>query len=274
MTALPSKLGARRRRRRIFLAVAVPLLILSLFGGLVALSRWSGITISTIEVEGASAVPEEELIASTEGALRGNYLWLFPKGNIFLYPRRVAEQALRREFPTLRSADLSFVNLHTLLLSVEERKLYALWCGMDAPGAASVHTAADQCLFLDEEGFLFPPEADFTGAVYLRYYGGGNSTLGAPILPPEEFKQLLAFVRELPALSLAPVSVALLPEKDVEVHLESGSALLLSRNADYAVTLDNLRSALSSDAFKEQPVHTLEYLDLRFGDRVFFKFKD
>src|SRR3989338_4561341 len=119
MTALPSKLGARRRRRRIFLAVAVPLLILSLFGGLVALSRWSGITISTIEVEGASAVPEEELIASTEWALRGNYLWLFPKGNIFLYPRRVAEQALRREFPTLRSADLSFVNLHTLLFPLK-----------------------------------------------------------------------------------------------------------------------------------------------------------
>lgn len=279
-SGLPSKLKERRRRWRIFLSVFIPVLIAFLVTGAAYLTHWSAVAVSKITVVGASAVSPETLVESVNESLSGNYLGFFSKKNIFLYPGRSIEAALLARFPRLKQADLSIEDFHTLRLSVEERKLYALWCGASAPQNTNVATSslAANCDFLDENGFIFSPAADFTGAVYMHYYGpylssASSSPLGSQFLPAHEFKQLDAFLRALESLSLSVVGAALISDKDAEVLLERNARLLVARSSDYSAALDNLRSALSSDVFEKNSMANLEYLDLRFGDHVFYKFR-
>ena len=279
-SGLPSKLKERRRRLRIFLFISVPVFIVLLVTGAAYLTHWSALAVSKVEVVGASAVSSEALVKSVNEGLSGNHLGFFSKKNIFLYPGRSIEAALLVRFPRLKRADLSIEDFHTLRLAVEERKLYALWCGAETPQNTNVATSslAAGCDFLDENGFIFSPAADFTGSVYMHYYGpylssASSTPLGLQFLPANEFKQLDAFLRALKPLSLSVVGAGLLSDKDVKILLEHNATLLVARSSDYSGALDNLRSALSSDVFEKKSIADLEYLDLRFGDHVFYKFR-
>ena len=77
----------------------------------------------------------------------------------------------------------------------------------------------------------------------------------------------------LKPLSLSVVGAVLISDKDAEILLERNARLLVARSSDYSVALDNLRSALSSDVFEKNSIANLEYLDLRFGGHVFYKFR-
>ncbi len=271
--SLPSKLGERRRKRRIILLLSVPVLLLICIGGVALLSRLSAVTIQSVNVEGASVLSEEELISAVEEKITGNYFLLFPKRNIFLYPRDEIALYLREVFPRLKSAKLSFEDFKTLLLTVEERKPYALWCGVKTTEESGVQ---EQCSFLDETGFVFTKAPEFTGEVYLRYYGPLTAVTpreAGQFLSAAEFERLDAFLAALRPLSLSVTGAELLEEGDVAVYLVGGGRFFIKLSSDYAATVENLELSLASDAFRGKTISELDYLDLRFGNRVFFRFK-
>ena len=60
---------------------------------------------------------------------------------------------------------------------------------------------------------------------------------------------------------------------DAEVVLLSETLLRIGRTQNLTGVLENLEAALESVELKNAPLETLAYLDLRFGDKVSYKFK-
>jgi hypothetical protein len=51
--------------------------------------------------------------------------------------------------------------------------------------------------------------------------------------------------------------------------------LLVQRNADYADVLTNLKTIIESEDFKKAiELERIEYIDLRFGNKIFYKEKE
>lgn len=261
--AFPSKLRARRRRERVVYASLSAVGLLIVLSALAALAYLPQVTIAELNVKGLSTIPEEEVRAAIERELSRKYLFLLPKRNIFLYPRGGIERALLSSFPKLLSARVSFADFDRLEITVEERSPLAVWCT----------SQDDECYFLDRDGFIYAKAPEFSGTVFIKYKGpveGGP--VGGHYLQTQAFRSLSALVTELGKQVGEPVRVSV-EGSDADIRFLRGFSLFLSLEDKPEDSIERLMLALSAQPLKGRDLSSLSYIDLRFGDRVVYKFK-
>ena len=267
---LSPRLARRRRKvliqKAVFLGVATLLLVASA----VWLSHLEAITISKISVAGTSPPTANAVEAFIQHELAGKYWHLFPKANIAFFPRSAVEAAVLDAFPRLSSIELRLGDLDFIQAIVTERSSAALWC------EAAKEEEASDCYYLDQSGVLFEKAPEFEGNVFLRVYGGiskTSHTVGSQVLTPEQFKKLYSFIISLRDLKLAPTAVTIDAERDYTITLQGGMKILVGDNQDVSEVRENLEAILGADEFKDGKLERLEYLDLRFGNKVYLKEK-
>ena len=260
----------RRRKRRGVIAVTILVIFLIMLGGLVWLSHSGFLRITSIEVSGEQTILASNVEDAVQSQLAGSYWHLFAKNNIFLYPKSQINNALPAAMPVIASAEVRAVNFHTISVSIVERQPKALWCGN------TVEASSSNCFLLDQNGVAYAPSADFSGDAYKRYYGAlsGGST-PQQYLTPASFISLGALVDTIaqsqPQDAIASVSVD--QDSDVRVAFSSGFTLLFDLSQSGGDVYQRFELALQSDAFAGRTIADFQYLDLRFGDRLYYKLK-
>ena len=261
-----------RRRRALLVRGGVAFIVVAaLLGGSVWVARLPSLSVSTVAVRGAVTVPVADIERTAREQIAGAYLALFPKSNAALLPRDEVATAILTAFPRIRSVDVARDNLNGLTITVDERTPYALWCGTARPADGGDPTG---CYFLDDSGYIFTSAPDFSGDVFFRYFGSAlEEPINANFLTPGEFAELDLFVRSARDVGVKPVSLAVLDAPDAELHLEGGSKVIFNRQVNLSDVLQNLKSVLESDVFRARGALEFEYIDLRFGNKIFYKFK-
>ena len=67
-----------------------------------------------------------------------------------------------------------------------------------------------------------------------------------------------------------PEGLSVESEKDFSIQLKSGPLILASFAMDAPTIVKNLQTALGEDSLKGK-LPTLKYIDLRFGNRMYYK---
>lgn len=268
----PLSLLVRRRRARAVkmaaLILAVPVIIL--VGGVA--SNFSSINIANVEIEGTSVISEDVLNDEISEELAGRYFGLFSKSNILLYPREKLSAKLQSVFQRIKSVDIHIKNLTTVILSVEERKPAGFWCG----SRGNDPLFSKDCYFLDESGFIFAPAPDFFGTTYLKFYGGvEGDPVGKNFLAPEIFSQVNLFLGKLSELQVKPMEFAVSSDGNYEIFISGGGRIIVNPEKDLAVALENLKILLTQSELskKEDFPLALDYIDLRYGNKIYYKLK-
>ena len=273
-----SRVAKRRRKRLLLKFGAVVLVVVFLIGFFSWLSHRTEVSIANIFIEGSSVVSEEEILALVNEKLAGDYLKLFSKSNILLYPRRDIQATALNSFKRLESVELSFEDFRSISVTVQERKPHALWCEHVRGEDFEDETQDEQgrCYFLDERGLIFSKAPDFTGNVFFEYYGpiDEGEVIGQQFLTENEFRTISFFINSSRDSGLEPISLALSGSTDVELRLSDGSRIIFGREQDFDEVIENLQSVFESETFTEKEPLELDYIDLRFGNRVFYKFKN
>lgn len=266
-----SKLRERRRRAARILWVAAAAGVLILAGGVTALFHLPAIQIREVAVAGLEPAVAEEVRAAVERELSGSYLYLFPKRNIFIYPKRAVLSMLDAAFPKLHSVEVGFKRFDAIEVQAQLRNPAALWCGV-----RQEEEAAAECFFVDEDGFVYAQAPQFGGVVFVRYFGeiSGGTPPGVSYLAQGEYRALSALVSALGRDLQASPEVVEVEGQDVTVRFSEGYALYFGRRDEHAAVLARLALALSSDPLANADREMLSYIDLRFGNRVFYKFKE
>jgi hypothetical protein len=276
--------------------------ILILFFGIVVilillayLSRINTLNISKVEVSGNQVVDTNAIQAVATEQMSGKYLWIFPKTNVFLYPKNAIINQLQGKFKRLEDINLSIKNNKTLEISLAERKALYTWCGITPPDATVVTTppSTTDCYFVDENGYIFDKAPYFSGDVYFKFYGSPDvgqqefSSCGASLDPSgcyfskNYIKQLVSFRDILVGFDLKPVAMYVTNDGDVQVFLSKGNSsaigpqIIFKINDDYQNVAENLEAALTTDPLKTEfknKYSSLLYIDLRFGNKVYYKF--
>ena len=261
----------RRKRARLWSAVLV-LCIVALIGALLHyLSFMPRYNVQTIAVEGASRTSSGEIEERARSQIKSSSNALFSSSNIFLYgPSRIRE-ALLAHFPTIKTVRVGRPSLFstTVYVRVEEREPYALWClsaeaGSPEPG----------CYDIDRDGFIFARAGISRTAAHV-FTGGVAATSSTPIgsrFAPGHFEGLLAFLDLLSEEGFTPEGARVENSQDFIVQLKDSYYLKVSFGEDMRDLLQNLQLILSSDALKDAH-EKIQYIDLRFGDRVYYKLK-
>lgn len=266
-----SQLAKRRRKLRIIKVTAFLFLFLSLVVFTGWLMGFEEVTVQNITIIGNSTVTTESLRLLVNKNIEGKYMFVFPKSSIFIYPRKAVEASVLESFKRIKSTKVSFEDFQSISVTVDERKPEALWCGE----SISTPLKKGNCYFLDEEGFVFAKAPDFSGNAFLRFFGLLNSgnPIGEQFIPQDEFITLSLFAESLKEISMEPIALDLTETGEIIVYVKNGSRILFNRNQNFGTVLSNIESVIESEEFKGR-VDEFEYLDVRFGNKVYYKFKE
>lgn len=275
----------RRRKRKIFFRKSSLLLALFVIvvGGLIFLSWRPFLQIKDVNIAGINVLPENELNQEVEDTLGERYILVFPKRNIFLAPQRSLEKRLKSLYPRIETIDVSLDTKRVLNIVLTEREGQYLWCdGVSVSGSES----ESDCYYMDDRGKIFDKAPYFSaGNIYFSFYGTisddiDGEILGERYLSVEEFMKLTSFIDSLDKMDIK--SFACKEEgDDFILYLgvkKSPNMPYMSwrKNIDMAHLKSNVDSAFATEPFKTRyrdDFASLEYIDLRFENKVYYKFK-
>lgn len=249
----------KQKRRIIFSILGV-----SIFVILVFVSRLEGLQIKEVSSQGANVIGAETLNNFVSQYISGNYLWVFPKSNFLIYPKRALIESLKEEYPRLKEIEVSLEGMDSISLLVTEREPYALYC------------PESLCYFVDETGFIFDPAPIFSEGVYLSINKEEelDSPRGKFLLEESRFRELLGLVRQIGEKFNLRLETLYLG-KDIILSFGMGGKIVWKEGSDSNLIYNNLEAFMKSDSIKENKdfwSQVLE-LDLRTPNKVFYKLK-
>jgi cell division septal protein FtsQ len=264
-----SKLKLRRRRARVRIGGLIALAVLVIAGGLIASLYAPFWRIAHLNVEGSQSVSQQLIESQVAKILGGSYFAVFPKDNALLYPKSEIIASLKTRFPALSQVNVSLTDLTALDIKVSEYGPYALWCGEAADANAP-------CYLMDQDGTAYATAMSYEGSGYVRYYGAATGkALPRQYLSIVQFRALRALLSEIEN-NVAPtqlVSVVVDANNDVRATFGAGFTLIFSLNDDGGSVFKHFVLAQTAEPFAGHTLADFEYLDLRFGDKLYYKLR-
>lgn len=253
-----------RRRMLVFKLALWPVFLVIILFVLIWLSKQDFLNVKSVEVSSSGLVDGSEIKSKALDIISKNAFFFFPKTNRFLIPKDEIESAVLEDFPRVGSIDVK-IDSDKLLLTIVEREPSYLWCNLGE---------ARDCFLVDESGFAYAPAPTFSGRSFFEFKLSFDNTspLGRNILPTEDFQSYARFVSSVKRLGIK-MNYLLLTEDRALLELSSKTAILFKPKQDLVLLAENIKliqgntRLLSDDSLSE-----LEYIDLRFGNKVYYKY--
>ncbi len=272
----------KKKRNKKLIRYGIVIFLVSLIVGVTAyLSHRQEFRISKVTLSGGILVTEEEVQRETLQYLAGSHLLLFPKDNAFWYSKKGIKEHLKETFKRIDTIDVRLEGLKTVVIDITERKHFAMWCEGEPRNTEAVFedgtegSKGDPCYFLDQNGTVFAEAPSFSGDAYFKYYGLLNENpIGKEFMDSSSFAELSAFVETMKHLGVQPRSLFAKGEGEFSLFIFGGGEIYFDTKESLIRTADNLRTLLRSPTLATStrglPV---EYIDLRFGNKLFYKLK-
>ncbi len=268
--AQPLKAKKQRRQwdprtRAILRQVIIGLGILTVIGLLIT-AVWYGtrvqfLTIVSVTVEGGETINHESVKKAVEEVLAGDYIGLVPRRFAWTYPD---EEILKRvvDIPRVKDPVLERVSGTELHLSFSEYIPHALWC----QGRGS-----EECYFIDEGGYAFTRAPKLEGGTFPRFHTIGHEAKERTNMIPTDDLRAIETLREALSYELGlPIAfVETDMVRDVFLGVAGGGEIKATLRMSYEETVSNLKSILASKEFSDIKPGSFQYIDLRFGNKVF-----
>ena len=262
------RLRMKKKHRRLsilqlqlLIGICITLCITLLITATWYITRISSLQITQVQVTGGETVSQNLVESKASSALKGTYLRLVPKNFLLFYPKDEIVESIK-SINRVKNVRVKIVKNQTLAVVFEEYVPYALWCGQ---------ISTDPCVFIDDTGFAFTRAPTLEGNALVRYSG-------ADIIPAvdttafdsefvTETKEFIQLLKE--SLSLHVTHVAKVGAYDIDYFILGGGIIKVSQTITTEKTFNNLKTVLSSESFEDIEAGTFQYIDLRFGDKIF-----
>jgi hypothetical protein len=239
--------------------------MIAAFFGMLLISVWYGtrvqaLTLSTVTVLGGETVPAADIEAIVRKELDGAYLKFVPKAFALTYPHDAVVNSVTQH-PKVKSAVVTPLGKQELRVEFFEYMPHALWCSP---------IDLTQCHYLDEEGFAFAVAPKLEGGTLLRLVSiGKNPEAENTPFTPEQFAVVEELVARLAEAKWYVSHIEIDAAGDAYFSLVGGGEFKISLGQTVDETMSNLLTILGSEQFAHIAPGNFEYIDLRFGSKVF-----
>ncbi len=240
-------------------------LMITAFLGMLIISIWYGtrvdaVTLSTVSVRGGETISHEEIERIARERLDGSYLKLVPRSFAFAYPHQDIEKSIR-EIKRIKNLSVMRSGGTELVIEFDEYVPDSLWCK---------DSNSDGCFFLDNAGYSFSPAPSLAGGSFMRFVAIGKTpSEHTQAFSEEEYRRVQELVNLFDEagwnISKAEVDAA----GDAFLSIVNGGEFKVSLKQDAKETVNNLLTVLNSEKFAHIKPGNFEYVDLRFGSKVF-----
>lgn len=240
-------------------------LMITAFLGMLIISIWYGtrvdaVTLSTVSVRGGETISHEEVERIARERMNGAYLKLVPRSFAFTYPHDDIQNGIR-EIKRIKNLSVMRGGGTELVIEFDEYVPHSLWCkDSDTEG----------CFFLDDAGYSFSPAPSLDGGSFMRFVAiGKGPSEHVQAFPEEEYRRVHELVGLFASagwyISRAEIDAA----GDAFLTIVDGGEFKVSLRQPAKETVDNLLTVLNSEKFAHIQPGNFEYVDLRFGSKVF-----
>lgn len=258
----------RDNKRRIIASGFSAFLILVLASLVWYGTRRPEVTITDLSVTGGTTVSHDAVRAKADSVLSGTYALLVPRRFSFMYPHEELVLALN-SIPRVHDAEVERTSRNELSITFEEYVPYALWCDTFVYSSSTPAS----CLFVDDRGYAYADAPPLLGETLVRFVVEGKEPeVGIFVHEPvslERLKDLAQAIFENHAHRLRGITET--KDGDLTLHLSGDVDVLMRKDADVDAVFSTIESLLSAPEFKEIPLEGFEYIDLRFGNKVYVK---
>ncbi len=238
-------------------------------------SHHEAVSIRSVKVEGVKTIDEESVIDLAQQELEGNNFLMWNRANTLWYPKNDIITRIMETFLRVDTLSVKRENMTAIIIDITERVPVSLWCedsyiDRERDKALIGEEYTPTCYFVDTEGFIFDEAPLFSGSAFFQWYGGEveKEAVGTYIAPDEVFENTVAVVERVEEGGLIGVRHEFRGE-DGYLFFEDDTYLMypLDVNPDKVGT--DIIAVLES--LEENT--DWEYLDMRFGNKVFFREK-
>lgn len=229
--------------------------------------------IKEIKITGNAAVSRESIMGKIEDKINIKII-NFPSKSIFLVNLGEIKKYVLNNFPKLASVEIKREFPNILLATVEERVGLANWRGA-INDSENLDERKNNYFLIDKEGIIFEEAALATTPIKIVSREAPNDfSLGAKVIEEELLSHILKIESKLKENFKISVSEFLIVSRErLNVKIDEGWEAYFNPREDMDWQLTKLILVLE----KEIPPdlrRNLEYIELRFGERAYFKYKN
>lgn len=246
--------------RQTFIGLFLVLVVILIGSAVWFGSRLESLTIVNVVVEGGETVDRDHVKRLVEQELEGSYYRIVPRRFSWTYPEGLIKEAVAG-IERVRAVAVDRPDGRTVLVRFSEHVPAALWCDSQD---------ISDCVFLNLEGYAFTKAPALSGTALLRYQT--NETPQVAISPFESgfMKDTALFAAVVQQEFGWSVSmVERIGSEEATFSLNGGGLIKITLRQTILQTLENLRLVMASEEFQHLRSGSFQYIDLRFGDKVF-----
>jgi len=262
------RIRARKSRfQRRFFGIGLLFIILVVLLGYVFF--FTGLlVIDNVEILGAKKIEQEEVMNLVEEFIPRSILF-WEVTNIVLLPTQDIEQKLIEVFPEIRSVHVEKKFPHSITVTIQERRGVAIWCRDEE---------WQECFALDADGIVFERRNPGEFLPLLNFVDPVQVRLGENIIEEELLEHVLDFhgrVRRFLTFGDEEIRIVLyniVSGTRVNVKTSEHWDIYINPKKNIEWQVEKLRAVFKKNIPPERRGE-LEYIDLRFGDQAFIKYR-
>lgn len=228
-------------------------------------------TIRNYQIHGLNDFQQREATNAIQSASSTRSFFVIPHNKVLSFSSKHIAGTLIAIFPDIQSIGVRPVGLHTLKLDVS---MYEPLLRTDENTAIT----ENGILFTTNKDIRSLPIITLASSTILEEELGGRIIKRIRDVDPLFLKESKAFEEKVSSVIFKVRTINLNTDGDVTFSNASGtSKILIQKGADMNKVWSTLLSAIDTDPLKSKlksSKETLEYLDVRFGNKVFYKFKN
>lgn len=236
--------------------------------GSVYLMNVASLRLKKVEVYGASLINTADVANEVKEELSGKAWLFFPKNNFFMISAAGLRDNLLNKFNQASEIKVAKKFPSGIAVTLEERMLWGMYC-IRAEAGAEPRT----CFYVDTRGIAYEDVSSVEGSLLPVIYAYRGAAQGAKVAD-EGLLDFFAKAKGAAAgiqADLLSLTLSTSTPEDVHLNFSEGWRVLVSRSRPPEEWAALLKTVLEKEVGVRRG--QLDYVDLRFGNKVFYKFK-
>ena len=221
-------------------------------------------SISNISVEGENEELKEITFNSFKNRSEKKLLGVIPRTTIISSFGSLKEETLKN-YPKIKNLFISSDLPDSMSIKIETRSYEGVWCSSGI---------RNSCFFYGSDGVIFENAPNSTRGFLLRFVKDRRSQgakLGDKVLSEEDIAQIDLLYKALTSGIERPIHISVYDSVEIRAKFIEGWEAYFSRNKPIAESVENVASILEERVKNRR--NELEYIDARFGNRLFYRYK-
>lgn len=232
---------------------------------LIFVLRLPAIQISQVKITGNVFVDTQEIEQKTNNLLSKNLILIIPNRNIFLFSKRELEKQIIQN-PAIISVKIRKDFFHTLTIDITEQEKEMIYC-----------TSLDrtECFYINKKGFVYAKVKDMLipEQEVIIYNEQGLKKIQDTIIDEKTYIDIVLFIKNVIRQDIKIGEVYIKSDGVVEFITRDNTKLIASLFDEFKKDFANLMALFEKNIITKDQLSQIEYIDLRFGNKVFYKNK-